>query len=115
MKYAGIMISIFLIQCSSPKEVTHEFPSAMEASVKTEYIKLFDKGQVLYNLNCGGCHTQIVKGKKIVPDFTPDQLKGYELRITNAQHEKNLTDDSITEEELGMIMTFLSYKKKTPK
>ncbi len=55
---------------------------------------------------------QNYKEKKVIPDFNADQLKGYELRLTNSQHEKKLTDESVTAEELGLIMTFLNYKEK---
>jgi hypothetical protein len=37
---------------------------------------------------------------------------GYTLRVTNQKHEAALTDESVSEEELGQIMTFLTYKKK---
>jgi hypothetical protein len=47
----------------------------------------------------------------IVPDFTMDQLKGYELRVTNPEHEGAIPETTVTAEELGLIMTFLAYKK----
>jgi mono/diheme cytochrome c family protein len=67
---------------------------------------------VLYDINCAGCHN-IKKGSRLlVPDFTPEQLKGYELRVSNAQHEENMPDEKVTAEELSLISTFLIYKKK---
>jgi len=48
----------------------------------------------------------------VIPDFKPEQLTGYTLRVANAQHEKNMPDTLVTEEELSIIMTFLGYKKK---
>jgi hypothetical protein len=81
-------------------------------TVKAGFMQQCDKGQILYEINCGGCHTKTVRGKKVIPDFSPEQLKGYELRLTNSQHENKLTDESMTAEELGLIMTFLNYKKK---
>jgi len=48
----------------------------------------------------------------IVPDFKPEQLRGYELRVANKLHETNMPDSLVSEEELGIIMTFLTYKKK---
>ena len=55
----------------------------------------------------------MIKGKDVVPDFTQQQLQGYEMRIANPEHEVTLSDDKLTQEELGLIVTFLSYKKKT--
>lgn len=98
--------------CSTSKYVAHDFPKEMAAPIKVEYIKLYDKGQILYNMNCDKCHTKVVKGKRLVPDFSPEQLKGYELRVLNPQHESGLPEENITAEELGHVMTFLTYKKK---
>jgi cytochrome c peroxidase len=81
--------------------------------VKAEFTKACDKGKVLYEINCAKCHL-IKKGNKvIIPDFTPEQLKGYELRVSNADHEKNMPDELVIAEELGLISTFLLYKSKS--
>ncbi|MDB5258609.1 MAG: hypothetical protein JWM14_3304 [Chitinophagaceae bacterium] len=98
--------------CSAQKKIPYEFPPAMKEPVRLEYEKLADKGQVLWNINCASCHNTKVRGKVIVPDFTPEQLKGYELRITNPQHESGIPETTVSTEELGLIMTFLAYKKK---
>jgi hypothetical protein len=117
MKYINtiifFVICVFSVQCSSQKKVAYVFPPEMSESVKAGFIQQCDKGQILYEINCGGCHTKTIRGKKVIPNFSPDQLKGYELRLTNSQHESKLTDESVTAEELGLIMTFLSYKKKS--
>lgn len=98
--------------CLGQKKIPYEFPAAMKEPVRLEYEKLADKGQVLWNINCASCHNKKVRGKAIVPDFLPEQLKGYELRVLNPQHESGIPETSVTPEELGLIMTFLSYKKK---
>lgn len=108
---AGMLL---LAACVSQKQVsvTYTFPDAMPSPVRTEFSKLCDKGKVLYEINCAGCHN-IKKGRRqIIPDFTPEQLKGYELRVSNAQHEENMPDEKVTAEELSLISTFLLYKKK---
>jgi len=111
----SISVSALIISCAVQKTIEPEFPEAMLPHVKAEYAVRYDKGQILYNMNCARCHTT-KQGRKIsVPDFRPDQLKGYELRIANAQHESNMPDTLVTEEELGIIMTFLMYKKKNTK
>ncbi|MDI9341394.1 MAG: hypothetical protein QM534_12565 [Sediminibacterium sp.] len=100
--------------CTVQKNVTYVFPEAMKPEVKEGYRVQCDKGQRLYHLNCGSCHTRKEGLKMYVPDFKEEQLKGYELRVTNAPHERNLPDEQVTEEELGLIMTFLRYKKPNP-
>jgi len=98
--------------CMAQKKIPYEFPPAMLEPVKVEYTKLADKGQVLWNINCASCHNTKVKGKVIVPDFSPEQLKGYELRVANPEHESGIPETAVTAEELGLIMIFLQYKKK---
>ncbi len=116
MKYTIIvMIIISCAACISAKnKLTHDFPKEMSEVVKADYIKQWEKGRVLYDINCSKCHDTKVKGRTVVPDFSQDKLIGYGLRVANQRHESNLTDESVNTEELGLIMTFLSYKKKNP-
>lgn len=106
------LLVLLIAACKVQKNVEPDFPEAMLPHVKTEYAARYDKGQVLYNMNCAKCHTTKTGRKLIVPDFKPEQLRGYELRIANAKHESSMPDSLVTEEELGIIMTFLTYKKK---
>ena len=66
----------------------------------------------MYDINCAGCHNSKVKRKVVIPDFTLDQLIGYELRVSNPDHEDGIPETNVSAEELGLIMTFLNYKKK---
>lgn len=101
------------ISCvSSKSKITYDLPAAMTGDIREGYIKQWEKGRILYEINCAKCHTTTVKGRKIVPDFAENQLVGYTLRVTNQKHEAELTDESVSTEELGLIMTFLTYKKK---
>ncbi len=112
-KVSCLIIIAFLIStCAGNKSaVTAHFPDAMLPHVKEQYKVQWEKGKILYELNCAKCHTIKEKKRVIIPDFREEQLKGYELRITNAKHEASLPDTLVTEEELGLIMTFLRYKK----
>ncbi len=90
----------------------YELPAEMAPAVKVEFAKQCDKGLALYNLTCANCHRQEVNGKTQIPDWPAEKLIGYELRVLNPEHENGLPDEHVTAEELGYIMTFLSYKKK---
>lgn len=103
---------LVIMACTTAKKVPYELPEAMLPHVKVEYSKTCDKGYALYKIACSKCHTSKKGRKEIIPDFSPEQLRGYALRISNAQHEKNMPDSLVSEEELGIIMVFLNYKKK---
>jgi hypothetical protein len=117
MKYKIILLfilSVFvLVHCTTQKKISYDFPVAMAEPVKAEYMKLCEKGRILYEINCACCHTKKVRGKEIIPDFSQEQLVGYGLRVLNAQHEEGIPEENVTPEELSLISTFLMYKKKT--
>ncbi len=118
MKMIKLMVGLFIaslliFKCTSQKKVGYDFPDQMLPHVKVEFTKQCDKGQQLYTLSCAKCHDKKFNGKKVIPDFKPEQLSGYELRVANAKHTVALEDTLITTEELALIMTFLSYKKKS--
>jgi hypothetical protein len=93
------------------KEVAYEFPKAMAAQVQAEFARICDKGQILYEINCARCHNIQESKKSIIPDFLPEQLISYELRVKNPKHENDLPETNISAEELGHIMP-LTYKKR---
>jgi mono/diheme cytochrome c family protein len=109
----GLLVISLFFQASPPK-VTHDFPAEMKPEVKAQYIVLWEKGKVLFDLNCAKCH-MVKRGKKVLyPDFSPGQIKGYEIRVQNAKHEEALPEENVTPEELGLISTFLTYKTRNP-
>ncbi len=112
---AFLMIALHALAQKPAKKSAepYEFPAAMSERVRTEFKKQCDKGAALYAATCAGCHNKKVKGRIVIPDFSPEQIKGYEMRVMNRQHEEALPDDMITPEELGLISTFLTYKKKS--
>jgi mono/diheme cytochrome c family protein len=109
------LISMLLLQCKMQQEAAYELPVAMIATAKVEFAKQCEKGKILYDINCASCHNSKVKRKEIIPDFTAEQLIGYELRVKNPEHESGIPETTVSTEELGYIMTFLSYKRKSGK
>jgi len=91
---------------------THNFPPDLDSAVKSQYIKIFEKGRVLYKINCSKCHDKTVNGVELMPEFTKEHLASYELRLQNTQHENELDDSHITAEQLQYVMVFLSFVKK---
>lgn len=107
-----MLTSVLALQAftGKTKKAGYVFPKEMSAPIRTEYQKICDKGQALYEAACAGCHNVKVKGKWVIPDFTQNQVNGYAIRVGNGEHVRTLTDEAITTEELGLIATFLLYK-----
>ena len=105
--FAGLMVA-----CHARKATLYEFPPTMTGDVLDAYVADFNKGKILYDLNCSRCHTKQDGRKLIVPDFTEEQLVNYELRVSNDEHLENMPETKVTEDELVLIMTYLRYKKK---
>ena len=95
------------------QKMEYELPVEMSESVRSQYEVICEKGFILYNINCGSCHTKSVRRKKIIPDFEASKLAGYEIRVMNPQHTSHIEEDKLTPEELVLIVTFLNYKKKS--
>ncbi len=89
------------------------FPAEMSAPVQQSYTQICDKGKALYQMNCSPCHTTKKRGKELIPDFTPEQLESYQIRVANQIHEPIMNDEQLPAEDLGLIMTFLTYKPKS--
>ena len=116
MKYLAALIAIVISTSAFAQkkgEVKADFPSEMAVAVQKQYLEFWEKGRIVYGLTCAKCHNVTVKKKELIPDFTPEQIKGYEIRVANAQHESAMPDDKVTEEELMYIATFLQYKNKS--
>lgn len=103
---------VVFVACASQKKVTYDFPPAMAANIQAQFTEQCDKGKFLYDKNCARCHNTIVKGKAIIPDFSQEKLVGYAIRNSNQRHESSMPDTLVSAEELGLIMTFLTYKKR---
>ncbi len=112
LAFAVIVTVFFITACTTTKKAEYDFPVEMGETVRADYKKQCDKGQVLYMINCAGCHNVKSGRKMVIPDFTPEKLASYEVRVANAKHESNLDETKVSAEELGMIMTFLTYKKR---
>lgn len=112
-KIICIAVAIFAgLSTYGQKKIKYEFPKEMLPEVQAEYLKLCDKGRILYQLNCSSCHSTFKGKRELIPDFTYEQLSGYAIRVSNGQHEMSLLEEQVTPEELALISTFLIYKKK---
>lgn len=106
------MIAINSAARNKQVKTEYIFPDAMAPAVRTEFTKLCEKGRILYEINCAGCHNTLTGKKDIIPDFTEEQLGAYSIRVANPGHEEQVSEAHVSAEELALITTFLTYKKK---
>ena len=110
---AGVIIILIMAagSASAQKKIAFDYPDDIADSAKAAFVKDFNQGQKLYVITCARCHTTKVNGKDVIHDFSLPQLMDYEIRIW-PQHQQDLGETTLTEEELRKVVTFLRYKKK---
>ena len=105
-------LKVFAADKKDKTAALYEFPDAMAQPVRNQYLVLCEKGRILYDINCAKCHNTKVGSKTIIPDFTIEQLGAYSIRVANQKHEMNVSEENVSAEELALITTYLTYKKK---
>ena len=117
MKYTT-RISVFaifcigIVECTTQKKIDYDIPQGLSETNQTEFVKQFSAGKTLYDLSCAKCHNTKVGRKKIVPDFSPQQLEKYNMKFRSPQHMNELKSRNVSDAELRQIFFYLKYKKK---
>ncbi len=101
-------------KASEPAPYDLPYDSAtMTAAQKAEFISFFEKGIIVYNTICAGCHNKLVNGETVVPDFSLPQLMDYEMRIQYPSHGDRLKESNLSALELDYVVHYLRYKKRS--
>jgi hypothetical protein len=100
--------------CMGTKKATVKvsFPPNMNETVRAGYLDMWNKGHILYELNCAKCHTKVVNRREVIPEFTEEQLQTYEVRLADSTHEIAVSEMRVTPEELSYITLFLTYRER---
>ncbi len=94
-------------------EILFDYPDDILEKDKPAFEKSIKKGKILYEINCERCHSPVVNGDTIVPDFSLPQLMDYEVRIQYPAHGEVMRETDVSVEELDVIVDFLRYKKRS--
>ena len=81
------------------------------ADIRGDFDEQFERGRILYNGNCGGCHNLKINGRMVVPDFSLPQLLDYEMRMQYAAHGDRLSEARVVKEELDDIQVYLRFRR----
>jgi len=110
-KTQAFIAFLCLFGCATQKSELYVYPSGIVEVKKAEFVQYCEKGKALYKIHCAKCHTTVVNGKELIPDFTSVQLDAYSLRLGSVKHQAALTERNIPEEELELVLFFLGHKK----
>lgn len=80
---------------------------------KKQLVQQFTEGKQAYLSHCARCHNKTVNGKDVIPDIPFEQADTYRVRFANNQHKSEITESTVTEQELDMIVIFFTYKKQS--
>jgi mono/diheme cytochrome c family protein len=99
--------------CSYEKKLGIDMPEGFSKERKQQVLQQFAEGKKAYLTHCAGCHNKTVNGKEVIPDISFEQADTYRVRFTNNQHKTELREETVTEQELDMIVIFFAYKKQS--
>jgi mono/diheme cytochrome c family protein len=115
MKYLIVIFvflgSILFIQCGSQKKVEYDIPSHYGKEARENAIDWFEKGKILYKVDCAGCHGIYKKGKDSVPNFTKTQIDNYNAMYIKGDPKNHSVASKLSPDQLYYILTFLRLRK----
>lgn len=107
-----VSLCIF-IACSYEKKLGIDMPQGFNEERKQQLLQQFAEGKKSYLSHCAKCHNKTVEGKSLIPDISFEQADTYKVRFANNKHKAALGTETITEQELDMIVIFFQYKKES--
>jgi mono/diheme cytochrome c family protein len=117
MKQCLFISSAFLLllitACSYERKLGIDMPKSFSKERQQQILQQFAIGKKAYLSHCARCHNKTVSGKEIIPDISFEQADTYRVRFANNQHKSELSTETVTEEELDMIVIFFAYKKQS--
>lgn len=117
MKYGLFIFFIvslcLLAACSYEKRLGIDMPEGFTSERRQQVLQQFAEGKKAYLTHCAGCHNKTVNGKEVIPDISFEQADTYRVRFANNQHKTELREETVTEQELDMIVIFFAYKKQS--
>jgi len=115
MKYLVIICvyggCFFLAYCNTQKKVEYDIPSHYGKEARENAIDWFEKGKILYKIDCASCHGIYKKGKDSVPNFTKTQIDNYNAMYIKGDPRNHSVASKLSPDQLYYILTFLRLRK----
>lgn len=107
----GIFSCVFFSLCTSRKKVTYDIPSHYAEEPRRNAIEWFEKGKILFKINCSECHGIFKKGQDSIPDFTESQIDNYNAMFIKGDPKNHSVARKLSQDQLNYILTFLRLRK----
>jgi hypothetical protein len=108
---SGFVFCLFFVHCVSKKKVEYDIPSHYGKESRENAIAWFEKGKILFKLNCSGCHGIFQKGKDSIPNFTKMQIDNYNAMFIKGDPKNHSVARKLSQDQLNYILTFLRLRK----
>ena len=106
-----VLCLLFFTYCASKKKVEYDIPSHYGAQARENAIDWFEKGKILYKVDCAGCHGIYKKGKDSVPNFTKIQIDNYNAMYIKGDPKNHSVASKLSPDQLYYILTFLRLRR----
>jgi hypothetical protein len=107
----GLSASWLFMECGSSKKVEYDIPDHYTEQARENAIAWFEKGKILYKVDCASCHGIYNKGKDSVPNFTKTQIDNYNAMYIKGDPKNHSVAANLSPEQLYYILTFLRLRK----
>lgn len=102
---------MFFIRCKPKEKIEYDIPSHYGPQARENAIDWFEKGKILYKVDCAGCHGIYKKGKDSIPNFTKTQIDNYNAMYIKGDPKNHSVASKLSPEQLYYILTFLRLRK----
>jgi mono/diheme cytochrome c family protein len=106
-----VLLMLLFTYCATKKKVEYDIPSHYGPQARANAIDWFEKGKILYKVDCAGCHGIYKKGKDSVPNFTKTQIDNYNAMYIKGDPRNHSVASKLSPEQLYYILTFLRLRK----
>jgi len=109
--FVVFLIGLCIVHCTSQKTTEYDIPSHYTEQARENAIDWFEKGKILYKVDCAGCHGIYKKGKDSVPNFTKTQIDNYNAMYIKGDPKNHSVAAKLSPEQLYYILTFLRLRR----
>lgn len=108
---SGFLFCWFFVQCTGQKKTEYDIPAHYGQQARENAIDWFEKGKILYKINCSRCHGIYERGKDSVPNFTKTQIDNYNAMYIKGDPKNHSVAAKLSQEQLYYVLTFLRLRR----